>query len=119
MQLYDFDDTDDETLNEILHMDENIENEFVPINCGFEHAATIRCAAHTLQLAVLDAIKRSNEKTELIINLCRAVAKQLRIQSNIHILSTHKINSIRPRQEGQTRWSSIFFMVCNFHETNQ
>lgn len=69
----------------------------------------IRCAAHTLQLAVMDALKAKN--FQLLICLCRAVAKELRKQSIVHELRDRQINFKIPSIDCITRWNSIYKMV--------
>lgn len=69
----------------------------------------IRCAAHSLQLAVAKAIKLSKWNA-FILNI-RAICKFLRKPSNIRLLKRNNININLPRIDCKTRWSSLYRMV--------
>lgn len=75
------------------------------------HGSEIRCFAHTLQLAVSDAVKMSGSNTMAHIEICRTVAKQLRLLSIRAELAESDININKIRRECLTRWSSLYFMV--------
>lgn len=72
---------------------------------------SIRCAAHTLQLAVMEAL--NIDEFKLLIRLARVVCKELRKDSNIIELRQNKIIFKIPRIDCDTRWNSIYIMVCN------
>lgn len=65
----------------------------------------IRCGVHTLQLAILDALK-IHEKSLAII---RKVVKELRSTTNIQILKNAKLKT--PLLDCPNRWSSTFKML--------
>lgn len=69
----------------------------------------IRCAVHTLQLAVKSALNHENFKT--LISLCRAVCKELRKNTNINELRIKNIRFNIPRIDCKTRWNSTYRMV--------
>lgn len=69
----------------------------------------IRCAVHTLQLAVINALKDSD--FEILIRLCRVVCKQLRTNKTIFELRENKIHFVTPRIDCVTRWNSTYAMV--------
>lgn len=69
----------------------------------------IRCAAHTLQLAVIGALQASDYA--ILIRLCRAICKQLRKQSIIHELGKNQIIYKIPSIDCLTRWNSTYKMV--------
>lgn len=71
----------------------------------------ISCAAHTLQLAVLDAIDSLENRYKNIIGLCRVAAKILRRQNVMYDLQNHDINIKLPRLDSKTRWSSKYYLV--------
>lgn len=77
--------------------------------------ASIKCAAHTLQLAVNDALKLLGKTDENIISLCRIVAKFLRLQSTKNEMHQVGLISIMPKLDVETRWSSTYLMVRNFY----
>lgn len=80
----------------------NVQNEFNDI-------FNIRCAAHTLQLAVRDAIKNTEFKD--IIVACRKVALLLRKQDYLNTAKEKGIPVFLPRLSSATRWNSEFRMV--------
>lgn len=76
----------------------------------------VNCAAHTLQLAVKDALKRLACKYGNIISLCRNVAKLLRNKSHQEIYKTETDDGSykTPRIDVDTRWGYIYVMVKTF-----
>lgn len=70
----------------------------------------INCSAHTLQLAIKDALKELPERHSQAIEL-RSVAKYLRKSSTIEILKKDGITYSLPRLDVETRWGSMFTMV--------
>lgn len=71
----------------------------------------IRCAAHTLQLAINDALKKLNAADVNIINLCRKVSKFLRLPKTQCLLKKMGCYTILPVLDVETRWNSTYFMV--------
>lgn len=69
----------------------------------------VPCSAHSLQLAVNDALKE--ETIKVIIDLCRAVAKALRKPNNINELYANNIRVKMVRLDVNTRWNSVHRMV--------
>lgn len=69
----------------------------------------IKCAAHTVQLIVRDAMKQSN--AENIIKVCRMAVKFLRKSQIRHELRAAGIPCITPKYDCVTRWSSTYLMV--------
>lgn len=70
---------------------------------------SIRCAAHSLQLAVMSALAES--AFAIIIRLCRAVCKELRKNGIIFDLNENNIYFTIPGIDCKTRWNSIYTMV--------
>lgn len=71
----------------------------------------IHCAAHTLQLAIQDALKKISPEHQNVISLARAVAKTLRRKSMLYEIN-HQFNEFRvPRLECDTRWGTLYLMV--------
>lgn len=71
----------------------------------------ISCAAHTVQLAVKDALAMLSILYFNVIKLAREVAKFLR-KENIRIeMRNRKLESILPSLDIETRWSSTYLMV--------
>lgn len=71
--------------------------------------AGIRCAAHTLQLAVQNALKIPEFQN--LIRLCKEVCKELRKTSKQYALDREKIKYKIPRLDCKTRWNSTYMMV--------
>lgn len=72
----------------------------------------IRCAAHTIQLAVNDALQKSN--CVPIIDKARQLVKNIRLQQIL--LKLEAAGLPIPSLDCITRWFSIYIMVCNiFH----
>lgn len=74
----------------------------------------IRCAAHTLQLAVIGALSTKNYK--LFTRLCREVCKELRKQSTHDVLNANNITFKIPSIDCLTRWNSTYKMVSIYSE---
>lgn len=69
----------------------------------------IRCAAHTLQLAIKDALKSS--KIKVLLNVCRMSCKLLRKSSYKNRMRDQKFDIPSPRLDTAFRWNSTFRMV--------
>lgn len=69
----------------------------------------IRCAAHTLQLAVQNTMK--TPEFNILIRLCRLVCKELRKSSRHYELDQKNISYKIPRMDCITRWNSTYLMV--------
>lgn len=77
-----------------------------------ENLNLMRCAVHTLQLAILDVVNRSNEDVQAFTE----VAKRCR---TIRFKSAFEIQGARyPPVWGHTRWGGIFVMISSFLEQN-
>lgn len=93
------------TLNEISKEIENY---------GFDiqwHIEEINCAAHTVQLAIHDALSVISVKHHNVIHLCRRIVKFLRLPKSLQQMNEAKIKYKRPRLEVATRWCSLYLMV--------
>lgn len=76
----------------------------------------INCAEHTLQLAIKDAVSKLPQEFENVIKLCRRVCAFLRLQSTSNVLDEIGVEYLVPRTENETRWGSMYLMVCStFH----
>jgi hypothetical protein len=75
----------------------------------YKFTISVKCAVHTLQLAVRKAIKTAN--STVLITMCRAVAKELRKQKYIYYLRQQNVGFILPRLDCLTRWSSTYILV--------
>lgn len=69
----------------------------------------IKCAAHTVQLSVWNALRKSNITS--VIALYRVIAKTLKNQKNQYELMEMGIYFKIPRIDCLTRWSSTYTMV--------
>lgn len=71
----------------------------------------IRCAAHTIQLAVKEALGKLDENAKNIVGLCRQAAKFLRKPSSQHKIILNGVSTILPVLDIETRWNSTYLMV--------
>lgn len=71
----------------------------------------VNCAAHTLQLAVRDAIAQITSEPKNVIKLCKMFAKFTRLQKTIYELKKKGIRNRYPPLDVCTRWSSTYLMV--------
>lgn len=71
----------------------------------------IRCAAHTLQLAIRDALQKLEKPIQNVVNICRRIAKTMRLQSTAHELKLAAIDFNVPHIDVETRWCSTYIMV--------
>lgn len=101
------DDSDDEE-NEIIERDEV--NFILEDYLESEHytVAAVRCAAHTLQLAVQDALGSESSLATMLIN-AREVVKKLRTTVFQHVLK--RAGAKKPVVDCPTRWSSTYDML--------
>lgn len=76
----------------------------------YEITECVRCAAHTIQLAINDALKKS--ECNVFIEKARDLVKKLRLQ---HVLLQIKSQKYPvPPLDCITRWLSTYTMVCIF-----
>lgn len=73
----------------------------------------INCAAHTVQLAIKDALRMIGDDNKNVIKLSRAVVKFIRKESTRNEVINRKIKTIFPVIDVETRWNSTFMMVSN------
>lgn len=110
---------DDDALNILLDENETYDELFENLICNLRNRGgnsllfviSIKCAAHTLQLAIKDALKMMPEEVLNVIKLCREAAKFLRQQSTKNEMRRLGITTILPPLDVVTRWSSTFCMV--------
>lgn len=69
----------------------------------------IRCAVHTLQLAIRDALKATG--LEDLISKCRKICKLLKKGSVKRLLTQNNIFISIPKLDCKTRWNSTYRMV--------
>ncbi|GFR07586.1 zinc finger BED domain-containing protein 4 [Trichonephila clavata] len=81
-------------------------------NFSFNKLIGIRCAAHTLQLAIKDSIK--NADFNEFISDARGLVKKLRIPSLM--LKFKDVNTKRPILDCPTRWNSTYNMLKSLLE---
>lgn len=109
------DDLLDELLDEV-NMYEDLFEKFVTDlqNQTDNHSLfinSIKCAAHTTQLAVRDALKSMPKTERNVIELARMAAKFLRKDKTKNEMREAGIKSILPGLDVETRWSSTYLMV--------
>lgn len=71
----------------------------------------INCAAHTLQLAVKDALNLLHVDHKNVIKLTREVVKFIRKESTRNDIRNRGLNLKLPSMGVETRWSSTYMMV--------
>lgn len=71
----------------------------------------INCAAHTLQLAVKDALKALNKSHTNVISLCRNVGIFIRHTNTLIEIQKQGLKKKLPALDTSTRWSSTYLMV--------
>lgn len=74
---------------------------------------SVPCSAHTLQLAVKDALQDATEVSD-IISLCRLAAKRLRRETYVYDLQAAQKFVKIVRIDCEVRWNSIYLMVRNY-----
>lgn len=89
-----------------LELLKDLENEFI-LHTLITNG--IRCAAHTLQLAMKGALKST--KIATLLNVCRTACKLLRKQSYKNRLRNANIKIPLPNLDCAVRWNSTFRMV--------
>lgn len=106
--LHGIEDTADVSIIEF--MDKAVEEFLLDFSENWSSVIGIRCAAHSIQLIVVAALKGSTN-TKTAVDLCRMTSKAMRQQSVINALIQNKIPTIVPRMDCITRWSSTYMMV--------
>lgn len=111
--------TDEEALGIIFHeqrMEEHEEllgsasAEFIE-NDSIWNTTGVNCSAHTLQLAVRDALTKIHKQHSNVIDLVRRVAKFLRTPSNRNEMKESDLRYKIPSIDCKTRWGSTCIMV--------
>lgn len=108
---------DDDDLPQARHenlldvMAQNIHNLNVPF---MWHINGIRCAAHTLQLCIKDALEKLEQSVKNVIAICRRIAKTMRLNSSAYELKAAEIDFTIPKLDVETRWCSTYSMVGSF-----
>lgn len=75
----------------------------------------INCAAHTLQLAVKDALKVLNVSHTNVISLCRSVSIFIRHTNTLLEIGQLGLKRKLPALDTSTRWSSTYLMASIYH----
>lgn len=75
---------------------------------------SVRCAAHSLQLAVRDILKTEDLKN--IVNKARLIVKKLRTTTILISIKREKLK--KPILDCETRWSSTYMMLKRLLELN-
>lgn len=104
---------DEETILVKLSCTSEMDNDFIK-NSPLK-IINMRCAAHTLQLAIEDSIKDKdlvNEST--VINKSRKLVKKLRTQTLLYVIKSENLK--KPTLDCTTRWHSTLDMLINLHE---
>uniref|UniRef100_A0A034WXN7 Zinc finger BED domain-containing protein 4 n=1 Tax=Bactrocera dorsalis TaxID=27457 RepID=A0A034WXN7_BACDO len=88
--------------------DSEIEDNYESIVCNvrFENIISIKCAAHTLQLAVKDYLDNLNTN---VVNKSRNCVKYLRTPAYRHSIKSSQ--TLKPILDVPTRWSSTYNML--------
>lgn len=75
----------------------------------------VNCAAHTVQLAVKDALRLLDESSQNVIGIARAVVKFLRKESTRNEIRNRGLAMTLPPLDVATRWSSTYMMVRKYY----
>lgn len=73
----------------------------------------VNCAAHTLQLAIKDALNKISKSHSNVINIARTIVKFLRLKTTTSQMDEIGLKYKLPRLENDTRWCSLYLMVCS------
>lgn len=71
----------------------------------------VNCAAHTLQLAIKNALFKLGSQQSNVIKLSREACKFIRLQKTIYEMEKRGIRKKFPALDVDTRWSSTYMMV--------
>lgn len=71
----------------------------------------INCSAHTVQLAVMDALKLLTNDNLNVILLARVLVKFIRKETTRNESRNRGLKVILPALDVKTRWSSTYIMV--------
>lgn len=71
----------------------------------------VNCAAHTIQLAIKNALFQLGSQQADVIKLCRDVCKFIRHQKTIYAMEKRGLKKKFPALDVDTRWSSTYLMV--------
>lgn len=71
----------------------------------------VNCAAHTVQLAIKDALAALPESIRNVISISRRIAKILNLKTTQYDLAAANIPCKIPHLEVETRWGSMYTMV--------
>lgn len=103
-------------LDSILNDDDNYDELFAEVIGELaKHTTsviTIRCGAHSIQLCVRAALKKSN--LNAVLTLCKYVVRKLHTQSIKYEIHEKGVESILPHPSNDTRWDSDLEMVTLF-----
>lgn len=72
----------------------------------------VKCAVHTLQLGVRKSQREPN--TAALLDLCQAVAKEIRKSKYVNYLRRNDIDFIIPHLDCVTRWGSTYILVNRY-----
>lgn len=100
-------------LDSILNDDDNYDELFAEVIGELEKhttsVITIRCGAHTIQLCVRAALKKSN--LTAVLSLCKYVVRKLHTQNIKYEIQEKGVKFILPHPSNDTRWDSELEMV--------
>lgn len=74
----------------------------------------VNCAAHTIQLAIKEALSDLPDEMENIIVLCREFCKFTHLQTTIYEMEKRGVEKRLPPLDVPTRWSSTYLMVNRY-----
>lgn len=111
--------TDEEALEMLFHQEELDRNAALLSSTSEEFIAAdqiwdttgVNCVAHTVQLAIKEALKNIDIAYSNVIELAREAAKFLRKQSTRYDLKNDGFEFSMPRMDCETRWCSTCIMV--------
>lgn len=95
-----------EALNELIDIETNLISQGQPLH--FLHA--VRCSAHTLNLAIVDALGRG--EVQILVAKCHKIVKHLRRPNICGLMRAKGLKMAI--LDCVTRWNSVDEMVCKF-----
>lgn len=108
-ELLDGDESEGDDEWRLIHLEE--EELLKNLNASVSFINTVNCAAHTLQLGIMDGLRSLDGKAKNVVRLARQVAKFLRKHSTIIEIKKYGLKQKTPRLDVITRWNSIYLMV--------
>lgn len=111
--------TDDEALDMLFHAQQLEEHRELLLKASYEfigddeiwETTGVNCTAHTLQLAIKDALNNLGKSHSNVIELAKLVVQFLHLSSTRYEMEKINMPYTLPRKHCKTRWGSEYMMV--------